>query len=92
MESRLFQDAVIRELQIVGEAIKRLPLQLRQQNPDVPWQDIAGMRDKLVHDRQPDRRPPNGASERTTRKRTAPSRSAFNTRFSARRYSMISRC
>jgi uncharacterized protein with HEPN domain len=50
MQSRLVQDAVIRELQIVGEAAKRLSAQVRQQNPDVPWQDIAGMRDKLVHD------------------------------------------
>jgi uncharacterized protein with HEPN domain len=50
MGSRLLQDAVIRELQIVGEATKRLSAALRQANPEVPWQDIAGMRDKLVHD------------------------------------------
>jgi uncharacterized protein with HEPN domain len=50
MLSRLIQDAVIRELQIVGEATKRLSQGFRQRNPDVPWQDIAGMRDKLVHD------------------------------------------
>ena len=50
MLSRLVQDAVIRELQIVGEATKRLSPSLRQRNPEVPWQDIAGMRDKLVHD------------------------------------------
>jgi len=50
MRSRLLQDAVIRELQIVGEATKRLSPSVRQGNPEVPWQDIAGMRDKLVHD------------------------------------------
>jgi uncharacterized protein with HEPN domain len=50
MGSRLLQDAVIRELQIISEATKRLSSGLRQANPAVPWQDIAGMRDKLVHD------------------------------------------
>jgi len=50
MGSRLLQDAVIRELQIAGEATKRLSPGLCQANPEVPWQDIAGMRDKLVHD------------------------------------------
>ncbi len=50
MLSRLVQDAVIRELQIIGQATKCLSLDLRQRNPEVPWQDIAGMRDKLVHD------------------------------------------
>lgn len=48
--NRLLQDGVIRELQIVGEATKHLSPDLREANPEVPWQDIAGMRDKLVHD------------------------------------------
>lgn len=44
------QDAVIRNLQVIGEAVKRLSPDFRKQQPEIPWQDIAGMRDKLVHD------------------------------------------
>jgi len=41
---------VIRQLEITGEAIKQLSRELRVQYAHVPWQDIAGMRDKLIHD------------------------------------------
>jgi uncharacterized protein with HEPN domain len=44
------QDAVIRNLEIIGEAVKRLSPSLTGAHPDVPWRQIAGMRDKLVHD------------------------------------------
>jgi len=46
----LIQDGVIRQIQIIGEAVKQLPGELRDKYPAIPWQDIAGMRDKLVHD------------------------------------------
>ena len=46
----LLQDGVIRQLEIVGEAVKRLTNDLRNRYPEVPWKDIAGMRDKLIHD------------------------------------------
>ncbi|MGQ9497075.1 MAG: HepT-like ribonuclease domain-containing protein [Desulfotomaculales bacterium] len=46
----LIQDGVIRELEIIGEAVKRLSSELRGRYPDVPWKHIAGMRDKLIHD------------------------------------------
>lgn len=46
----LLQDGVIRQLEIVGEATKRLSKSLRRQYSEIPWQDIAGMRDKLIHD------------------------------------------
>ncbi|MCB0169933.1 MAG: DUF86 domain-containing protein [Anaerolineae bacterium] len=41
--------AVVRALEIVGEATKRLPLDLRQQYPGIPWKGMAGMRDRIIH-------------------------------------------
>ncbi len=49
-ETSLLQDGVIRQLQIIGEATKKISPDIRSKYPDIPWQDIAGMRDKLVHD------------------------------------------
>ena len=42
--------AVVRALNIIGEATKRLPQPLRDRYPKVPWREVAGMRDKLSHD------------------------------------------
>jgi uncharacterized protein with HEPN domain len=44
-----WQVAVIRQLEIVGEATKRLSEELRTRYPDVPWRRIAGLRDVLIH-------------------------------------------
>jgi len=44
------QDAVVRQLEIIGEATKRISKDLRNLNPQVPWSDMAGMRDILIHD------------------------------------------
>ncbi len=49
LQHNLIQDGVIRQLEIIGEAVKRLAEELRAKHPRVPWQDIAGMRDKLIH-------------------------------------------
>jgi uncharacterized protein with HEPN domain len=45
-----WQDAVIRQLEILGEATKRLSQELREREGDVPWRRIAGLRDVLIHD------------------------------------------
>lgn len=44
------QSAVLYQIAIVGEAVKRLSPALRSQHSEIPWTKIAGMRDKLVHD------------------------------------------
>ena len=41
--------AVIRKFEIIGEATKNIPEAVREQHSQVPWKDIAGMRDKLIH-------------------------------------------
>ena len=41
--------AVVRALEIIGEATKRLPDHVRAAYPDVPWRNMAGMRDRLAH-------------------------------------------
>ena len=43
------QDKVIRRLEIIGEAVKNLPDDIKGKYPDIPWKQIAGMRDKLIH-------------------------------------------
>ena len=49
-QSVLIQDAVIRNIEIIGEATKKISKQFTQSHPEIPWQDMAGMRDKLIHD------------------------------------------
>jgi uncharacterized protein with HEPN domain len=41
--------AVIRALEIIGEATKRLPMGVRDQYPEIPWTGMAGMRDRIIH-------------------------------------------
>ncbi|HBG07039.1 MAG: hypothetical protein A2075_22015 [Geobacteraceae bacterium GWC2_58_44] len=41
--------AVIRKLEIIGEAVKQIPVEIRQRYPEIPWKQIAGMRDLLIH-------------------------------------------
>jgi len=44
------QDAIIRNLQVMGEAVKKVSPGTRAAHPEIPWRDIAGMRDRVVHD------------------------------------------
>ena len=44
------QDSVVRRLEIIGEAVKGIPFDVRAAYPEVPWRDIAGARDVLVHE------------------------------------------
>ena len=43
------QDALIRCLEVMGEAVKRISSELRKQHSDLPWRGMAGMRDLLIH-------------------------------------------
>ena len=49
IKKRVIQSAVIRELEIIGEATKNLPADIRNHSKDIPWKSLAGMRDKLIH-------------------------------------------
>jgi len=49
LKDRKTQDAVIRNLEIIGEAVKQLPSEITSKYADIPWKDIAGMRDRLIH-------------------------------------------
>lgn len=48
--NELVQDAVERNFEIIGEAVKNLPDDFRNKYPNIPFRQIAGMRDKLIHD------------------------------------------
>lgn len=47
---RKLQMAVIKELEIIGEAVRNLPEEFRESNPNIPWKKIAGMRSYLIHE------------------------------------------
>lgn len=49
-ESWETSELVFRQLEIIGEAVKNLPDDFREQYPDIPWKQIAGMRDYLIHE------------------------------------------
>ena len=44
------QYAVIRALEIIGEASRKIPANMREQYSDIPWKEMSGMRNKLIHD------------------------------------------
>jgi uncharacterized protein with HEPN domain len=50
LQSRIPQDAVLRNFEIIGEAVKRISPELKQKYHVVPWRRVAGLRDVLIHD------------------------------------------
>lgn len=44
------QFALIRAIEIIGEASKKVNIQIKEAYPEIPWREISGMRDKLIHD------------------------------------------
>ena len=50
LEDLKTQDAVVRNIEIIGEATKNLSEEFRKKHTEVPWKSISGMRDKLIHD------------------------------------------
>ena len=44
------QDAIVRRVEIIGEAVRNISADFRREYPDIPWRKISGMRDKLVHE------------------------------------------
>ncbi|MCK5698537.1 MAG: DUF86 domain-containing protein [Candidatus Aenigmarchaeota archaeon] len=48
-DSALIQNGVIRCLEIIGEAVKNIPDDMKKRYPEVPWKKIAGLRDVLIH-------------------------------------------
>ena len=49
-KSKLIQDAVIRNLEVIGEATKKISPELKHREHDIPWIEMAGLRDVLIHD------------------------------------------
>ncbi len=49
-EDEILQRAVVRSLEIIGEASKRVPVEMRDANPTIEWRAMARMRDRLIHD------------------------------------------
>jgi len=49
IKDRLVYDAVLRNIEIIGEAVKQVPTEIRNQHPEIDWRRIAGMRDIVAH-------------------------------------------
>jgi len=49
LEDMKTQDAVVHNLEIIGEAVKNISQELKKKHPQIPWKDLARVRDKLIH-------------------------------------------
>ena len=49
LKSAQLQDAVVRRLEIIGEAVKNIPAEFRKKHAEIPWSELAKTRDKLIH-------------------------------------------
>jgi len=49
MDNSLIQDGVVRQIEIIGEAAKQVSKETKDEHPKIQWEDIAGMRDNLIH-------------------------------------------
>ncbi len=49
LQKTIIQDAVVRNLEIIGEAVKNLSKNLTKSHSDIEWKDFAGIRDKIIH-------------------------------------------
>lgn len=49
-KNELVQDAIIRNLEVIGEAVKKIPDEVRSEYPEIEWRKIAGLRDVLIHE------------------------------------------
>jgi uncharacterized protein with HEPN domain len=49
-DNDLVQNAVMRQIQIIGEAARKVSIDYQQEHPEIPWQEIIGMRNRLVHE------------------------------------------
>ena len=50
LKDKKIQDAVVRRLEVIGEAAKRIPKDFRDRYPRIPWRGMSGMRDKVIHE------------------------------------------
>jgi uncharacterized protein with HEPN domain len=50
VNDRKTQDAIVRNLEIMGEAAKHVSAALKKRHPEIPWKSMAGVRDRLIHD------------------------------------------
>ncbi len=50
IEDELVQDGVVRNLEVIGEAVKKIPEDVRRDKPQIDWRKVAGLRDILIHE------------------------------------------
>lgn len=48
-ENKMVRDAVTRNLEVIGEAVKNIPDEIKDKHPETSWRKVAGLRDRLIH-------------------------------------------